>query len=626
MERPRFRQDLVAEAVDEHGAKFVDLMDLDSGHVFRFYEVEFSIACAMDGERDVPAIIQWAKDELGLAPSMNEVRAVIATLAQHGYLDQSATARAAASDHAPAAAAKPSARDDHELGAGVVVGQQARQPAPSGIDVELGHAGSAAASAPTQPLPSSGDYDLGAPGAPVQAKVPRAPAEDFGLGAPGRGTSSKSDVSLDLADHIAVRADDVKEAVRASKVMSAVEAPKDLMDQVDEPVKPAVDTKAADAARAAESKAAEAARAAEVARAAETARAEAKAAEAAKAKAVEAAKAAEKAKVATPTKPVADQKGNEKQKNQKGGQKQKAEQVKDKTKPHPSKAKATDTPVSSKPVAEERKGVSTALIVLLVLVLGGAGAYFAWRYLIRDQAPPTQPVSTAPVTPQAPVTPPEPAAPPDPKSKIEIAGGAPRDVVGVFAGTIESIDTAERDVKSGDVLARLVGAKRLETEMAALDKDIETKLGKQITDLTAARDAAQAKPDEAAVKAAEAKLAKLEATRQEKQDLRLKKEEELEKLLVRAPFDGHVTVLAKQGQKLEENVVVAKITPKPAPTALFKLEKNMTLERGVVVPVAVGEKMYTCTIAESNVDGTRVACPEDPALVEGTEVTLKIPQ
>src|SRR6185436_1092774 len=151
-ERPRFRQDLFAEAVDEQGAKYIDVMDPDTGGVFRFYEVEFSIACAMDGERDVPGLVQWARDELGVTPTTNEVLTVIATLGDLGYLDMAAAART------PAAAPK----------------------------------------VPTKPVPA---------GAP-----------------PG----TTSEVSLDLSEHLAVGKEDVKEALRQSRVMAAVEVPAGL--------------------------------------------------------------------------------------------------------------------------------------------------------------------------------------------------------------------------------------------------------------------------------------------------------------------------------------------------------------------------------------------------------------
>ena len=78
-------------------------IDPDTGTLFRFYEVEYSLACAMDGERDVNGIVQWAKEELGLTSSPKEVQTVISTLRDLGYLERGAAAAAAAM---PAPAAK----------------------------------------------------------------------------------------------------------------------------------------------------------------------------------------------------------------------------------------------------------------------------------------------------------------------------------------------------------------------------------------------------------------------------------------------------------------------------------------------------------------------------------------
>jgi hypothetical protein len=132
----------------------------------------------------------------------------------------------------------------------------------------------------------------------------RAKVEDIALGVPGR-----VDVSVDLSDQIGVSPNDVKEAVRASKVMNAVEIPADLKNALDSaeaksaptaqkkppptPAKgtPAVDTKAADAAKAEAAKAEAAAKAAEAAKA-EAARKAAEATKAAEAAKAEAAKAA----------------------------------------------------------------------------------------------------------------------------------------------------------------------------------------------------------------------------------------------------------------------------------------------------------------------------------------------
>src|SRR5688572_24226688 len=95
-DRPRFRQDLVAEALEDNAMRFIDVMDPDSGTLFRFFEIEYSLACAMDGQRDVAGIVKWADEELGLKTSAKEVSRVISTLGDLGYLERGAAALAAA--------------------------------------------------------------------------------------------------------------------------------------------------------------------------------------------------------------------------------------------------------------------------------------------------------------------------------------------------------------------------------------------------------------------------------------------------------------------------------------------------------------------------------------------------
>ena len=150
-ERPRFRQDLIAELIEEQGARFIDVMDPDSNRVFRFFEVEYSLACAMDGERDVAGIVKWAQEELGVTPSPKEVQSVIATLLDLRFIDDGKAAVAAEAKVAKAAPVqpeKPVARPpvvDDELARGIVVGAsvaaRAMTPAP---DVELGASGAKA--------------------------------------------------------------------------------------------------------------------------------------------------------------------------------------------------------------------------------------------------------------------------------------------------------------------------------------------------------------------------------------------------------------------------------------------------------------------------------------------------
>src|SRR5262245_54884347 len=83
---PRFRTDLVAEPINEDGKRFIAVFDPDTGTGYRFYEVEYSLACAMDGERDVAGLVRWAREELGVEPSARELQTVITTLDHLGYL------------------------------------------------------------------------------------------------------------------------------------------------------------------------------------------------------------------------------------------------------------------------------------------------------------------------------------------------------------------------------------------------------------------------------------------------------------------------------------------------------------------------------------------------------------
>lgn len=102
MLRPRLREDLLAEEVEAGGEQFVDLIDPDTGETTRLYYAEYGLACGMDGQRDLASLAAWAKQELGLTPSDAELRAVIAALGQHGYLDESDVASEAMAAPAPA--------------------------------------------------------------------------------------------------------------------------------------------------------------------------------------------------------------------------------------------------------------------------------------------------------------------------------------------------------------------------------------------------------------------------------------------------------------------------------------------------------------------------------------------
>ena len=159
--------------------------------MFRFYEVEYALACAMDGERDVAGIVKWAQEELGVTPSAKEIQTVIATLADLRFIgpDEAAVAasmprsRKAAPHAARSEAARRAAND---LARGIVVGAKARRTrSAAGRRCRARCTRAAKAQARRRRYPEGADFDLGAPGAQAVAAPPRAPVEDIALGAPG---------------------------------------------------------------------------------------------------------------------------------------------------------------------------------------------------------------------------------------------------------------------------------------------------------------------------------------------------------------------------------------------------------------------------------------------------------
>jgi hypothetical protein len=88
LEKPRFRNDLVAQPIEgDDGYRYVDVTDPNSGETFRFYDVEYTIACAMDGARALPEIADWTRTELGIDTSTDELGTLVETLAGLGYLE-----------------------------------------------------------------------------------------------------------------------------------------------------------------------------------------------------------------------------------------------------------------------------------------------------------------------------------------------------------------------------------------------------------------------------------------------------------------------------------------------------------------------------------------------------------
>jgi hypothetical protein len=602
-DRPRFKQELVAEPIEDGGARFIDLMDPDSGNVFRFYEVEYALACAMDGERDVAGIVRWAQEELGLSPSPKEVQSVIATLGDLGYLD----VRPPAETVAP----KPEApKVDEDLARGIVVGKQAPAPAIPSESYELGASGGSAP-APRTEQPPAPDLALGKAGSSAATRRPEPlPVEDIKLGAPGASEKSgvpvKTDLSTDLSSDFSLRPDDVKEAVRASKVMSAVEVPQDLLD--------AVETKP------------------------ETRKAEAKKAE----PKVEAKKAEPKVEV----KPEPPKKAEPKVE-----AKKKPNDVPTEKLPDPkavaaaadkvdAKAKATDKPKvgepkkgepkkvadAKKPVVEEKRpvvaptapkaGVSPALIILLMLAVLGGGVFLVWKYVLDKPATDTTEV----VPPKKAEPPPPPPAPPAPSAKLALDTPAPVDVKPTTAGTIESIEANDKVVKPGDVVAKLAGNAPIQAALDALKKDAD----KAPAAVDAAQKELDAAKDDAAKAAAQTKFDAAKKAQDGKQQAVVAKQGDLDKFLVKATADGKLTAIAKKDAKVGETDVIAKIAQEPMLAATFKAPGGKYVTGSpATLGLKGGDKKLSCTVADVQGDQVKVVCTADASIPAGADVTLE---
>jgi hypothetical protein len=564
LDRPRFRQDLVAETVDEHGARFIDVMDPESGNLFRFYEVEYSLACGMDGERDVAGIVRWAQEELGLTPSPQEVRNVIATLGDLGFIDGGAPAG--------------------ELGVGVVVAASSRTPPPA--SVELGTAGGMPARSPPQPTPA--DVVLGAPGGATRRAAE--PVEDVALGAPGRlpGRTTpapaipSSEVSIDLADHIAVRRSDVQEAVRASKVMSAVEVPSGFDAIEDKPT-----AKAAPASDRPELR--------------PEARPEVRSGfERPEAR-------SEPREVRVGKSPLTKQTGQ--------GLKPPVELPRSVERPAPQ-------------VPEPAKQSSPVLIVLLVLILVAVAAFAVWKYVLETPVPsvesrvePTAPTQPAPAPVPAP-----PPAPPPPVAKIAMEKPPTDDVKTTRAGVIETILADKTAVKTGDVVVRLVGDKPIEADLAGISQAAK-RLREQLDAATKKRDAAQAAGNKQAEAAAQTEVDARQKALAAKQDQLASKTTDLDKFLLHAPSAGVFSPAVKLGQKITVNDVVATVQRAPTPIATFTVDdgKRYAANASVELTAGSGEQHVTCTVADVQATSIKVSCPADPTLSDGAEVTLHAP-
>jgi hypothetical protein len=609
-DRPRFRQDLLAELVDEQGARFIDVMDPDSEAIFRFYEVEYSLACGMDGERDIPGIVKWAQEELGLSPSPQEVRTVIATLGDLGFI----------------AVGEATVQPPTEPPARVVITPQAKPYAPTELALDPAAAPRAPGSTAKHPVQTPDDRAAGVPGRGSDRPTPRAfDASVPALSAEAAAAASKSaadvsEVSIHLSDHIAVRPDDVKEAVRASKVLSAVEVPPDLLEAIEgrpaerssgsssstlpKPPSPTLEPAPPLARPADLPKPAALARPADLPRPAEISRPP---------------ELTRPAEISRPPEGRSDAKPERSPLSRSPNDTATARPPVEL--PRPPVAKPVAPPAPS-------RRVSPVLIVLLVLVVLGAGAFVVWKYVLERQGSGTQ-ASPAPAI--QPVKPPPPAPPPPPPApapaaKIGMEAPAPEEIKLAQSGVIDTLVADGTVVAAGDEIVKLAGYKPLEAAATSASGSV-TRLKAQIETLTKQREAAQAAGNKSMETTAIADLEERQKALAGKEELLAVRKKELDKFVMRAQASGTFTRVAKPSTKIAAEAVVGKLQRDAIPTATFKLgdTKAFTVNASIEVTAGKGEQHVTCTVAEVQPDGIKVVCPADPALADGTDVTLKVP-
>ena len=566
-DRPRFRQDkLIAEAIEDNNARFVDVLDPDSGTLFRFYDVEYALACGMDGQRDVNGIVRWAEEELGLKPNPKEVRNVIATLGDLGFIDgagapaitappevaptrptppptpavsraptpqppQPAHAAAGGQGKSTSRWDQPTAMGDSDqyLQKGVVAGgRQAAKPAP---EVELGGAGARVAKSPE--MPRAPELELGKPGTAQTARAAVGRGEDIPLGAPGR-----SDV--DLAADMPMSRADVKEAVKQSQVHRAVEPPP-------EPARP------------------------------------------------QPAKEAPRPVEARP-------------------------EPRPEPKPAPRPEPRPQPPVETRR-EPAKPAVSPVLLAALVLAVLALGGYALYKFVFAKKKD-AEPTAVVPKT--EPRDPGSAAQPPPPPPAVETAKlatdqPAPEELKSANPGTVQTIVANDTMVKEGEPIAKLAGFRGPEAQLTQTQKA----LAKAKTDLEnaqKARDAAQTANDKNALAAAEKKAATADKAIADNEHKLATQQAALDKLIIKAPAAGKVTAVAKANAKVTPTDVIATIARDPVLIATFKSAPSTPVATRVLLATKEGAKL-SCSVAAADPGALKVACPKDAA-PEGTEVTF----
>jgi hypothetical protein len=619
--------DLVARPFDEAGQRFVDVTDPDSGKTFRFYEIEYAIACAMDGRRDLAGLVEWAEAELGVEPSPDELTMVISTLDDLGYLEQGASARlgfalgtagAASDEEAEEALASG---DEFELGnAGkspLDLSDEERLDAPA---LTLGVSGNELVEAGPGELPAPPfDYDdspttikkvgnlrdltseLGGPSSalieptavqPVLRPVSRARTgdEEGPTNIPPPVSDFDEEVSVDLTDHMRIGAADVKEAVRQSKVIQAVEMPPEMAQRLSARNVTRDDDDDGSATTEHEAP-----------------------------------------RLAPPPGPLPRMQT-----------------------PPPvlSGTAATtelpDMPVfASEPLAtplegsgrvssafraersgsvaapvEKKSRVGLLLALLLLVGLGAGAAYYFLIYLPAQQAATVQP---QPVTP-SPVTPEPPSEPERPSARLAATPVDPVPVTTSVEGEIKEILAAGAEVAENDIVVKLAGYELAQGKVDALMSDVD-RYQKRI----AATEEKKQKAEASSPGSGERYQKEIDRDQQKIADREQAAEaarKEMEPYVVRAPIAGKIATERAVGQKVAAGDTVFSIALPPRLQATFNVQTGDVPGKHAKVKLAAKgdeSKTGTCTvseISESKEQEITVICPSAEPFADSAEFVL----
>jgi hypothetical protein len=275
----------------------------------------------------------------------------------------------------------------------------------------------------------------------------------------------------------------------------------------------------------------------------------------------------------------------------------------------------TERPVLPKAPPAPSSGPSPILVLLLVLVVLGAGGFALYKFVLKKDSTSDKKVE-APVQPKAPEPPPP---PPVETARLATEQPAPEEIKPAGAATIATIVANDSTVAAGDPIAKLVGFKPLETEVANVTKQVDTAKA-AIEKLSKDRDAAQTAGNKAGITAAENKLAAQQKALATAEATLATKVAALDKFLIKSPAAGKVTAVAKANAKVTPTDIIATLTRDPMVVATFKSAGEVAPETRVLLAIKGSEQKLSCTVVATGGDGTKIACLKDAA-PEGTEVT-----